>query len=163
MIGTVLLAVILGLNFSACKDDDDDDNGGGQSINLNLLEGTWGLVNQKGWDKDEDDSPEEDPNYEYNYDPYNPVNWGIKCEIHKLIDNQFSLASFEYYNGKWDEESDSEIFKVEGKRIVVIENKENSWLSENESVDIIEVTANKLIIHYSYGEKGEYTETFVRM
>ena len=65
MIGAALFAAFLALNFAACKDD-DDNNG----TDLNLLEGTWGLVNSKGWEQDDASSPKE--SFETVLDPFNP-------------------------------------------------------------------------------------------
>lgn len=159
MIGTVLFAAILGLNFSACKDDDDNN---GNGINLNLLEGTWGRTNYKGWEKDR---PDPEPKYfDYYYDPYNPTSYDdTKIEIHKLNDNLFSVLEFYYRNfDGWHVYHDESVFfKVNENRLVGVEN-----YYDEEVVTIVELTANKLIIHISCtdeGEEYEETHTFIRM
>ena len=45
LIGMALLAIVLCVNFVSCSDDDKD-------IDVNSLEGTWGLIQESGTEYD---------------------------------------------------------------------------------------------------------------
>ena len=43
LIGMAIVAIIMSVNFAACSDDDED-------IDVNQLEGNWGLVLDEGYE-----------------------------------------------------------------------------------------------------------------
>ena len=169
MIGAALFAAFLALNFVACKDDDDD-----RSIDLNQLEGTWGLVNAKGWEQEDTSSPKE--TYDITLDPFNPgeeeYGEGEKLVIKKLSDNQYSVlyyilwrknGGFEWnLNGGYN---DPQIFKVETNHIVIIRDGETKAFYGTEYIE--KLTADQLVIRDVWaeedGEQGEETRTYTRM
>ena len=61
-LGMTLLMVLCAVNFTACDNDDE------VTLDLNSLEGTWILVNSKGWEfcSEEVTKDEWDENYDFN-------------------------------------------------------------------------------------------------
>ncbi len=169
MIGAALFAAFLALNFAACKDD-DDNNG----TDLNLLEGTWGLVNSKGWEQDDASSPKE--SFETVLDPFNPGEEEYydcdKLVIKRISDNQFSVLYYILWhaNGgvEWNPNggrNEQQIFKVEANHIVIISDIEGGAFEGTEYIE--KLTSDQLVIHSTWaeedGEQGEVTLTYARM
>lgn len=82
-LGMTLLMVLCAVNFTACDNDDE------VTLDLNSLEGTWILVNSKGWEfcSEEVTKDEWDENYDFNNE---------QIRIIKISDNKYSF-SFDYY------------------------------------------------------------------
>ena len=61
LIGMAIVAIIMSVNFAACSDDDED-------IDVNQLEGNWGLVLDEGYEYYEG----EKESWNESYDPAKP-------------------------------------------------------------------------------------------
>ncbi len=62
LIGMAIVAIVMSVNFAACSDDDED-------IDVNQLEGNWGLVLDEGYEYYEG----EKESWSDSYDPTNPT------------------------------------------------------------------------------------------
>lgn len=171
ILGTTLLITVLCLNFTACSDDDDD------GVNVNQLEGTWGLVRSAGWELCSNETERDE--WDYTCDPYNPSNES-DCEklvIKKLTDNTYSVAVFDYYNSKWQMDGSSQTLTLNGNTLTVSKTNGNYGYFESYANLIIEaLTTDKLAIHVKYDNvqtdpeddpdhrhSVDFTETFTKM
>lgn len=94
-------------SFSACSDDDED-------IDVNQLEGSWGMIHNEGYAYYEG----EKESWNDNYDPANPTEDCEKITITKS-DNIYSVVHYEYYNNKWNQTS-TEKFTLDGANLVPV-------------------------------------------
>ncbi len=68
-LGMLLLGVFAAFTFTACSSDDDEENGGGIE-GIDNIYGTWRLVQEKGYDSEDD--------YSYNESAPNDCNFLIR-------------------------------------------------------------------------------------
>lgn len=123
---TLLVSV---LSFSACSDDD-------AVIDMNQLEGTWGLVCDEGYEIYEG---ERDP-WRETYDPFNPSEDCVKEVIVKTEENVYSVTHYMYYNGQWRVDS-TERFRLEGTMMIPLDGSEIEGSSE-----LTTVSSDELVI-----------------
>ncbi len=83
---TLLVIIVLGL--SSCSKDE-------AVIDVNQLEGVWGLVSESGYYYDEG----EKISYNENYNPFEPTSDCEKIIIQKIGDNRYKMTAYEYYSG----------------------------------------------------------------
>lgn len=121
-----LLASVL--SFSACSDDDDD-------IDVNRLEGNWGLIQAEGYriENGEKDS------WNDSYDPANPTNDSEKITVSKIADKTYSVTSSYYYGNKWNQ-SGTNKFTLDGSNLIPENNNTQG------SIKILTATSDKLVI-----------------
>ena len=174
LIGTILLMVVLCLNFTACGDDDDDD------IDVSQLEGTWGLTHSAGWRLEETEKYE----WDYTCDPYNPDSSEHECEklvIKKLTDNTYSVAAYYYNDSEWRADGGSQTLTLNGNTLTVSKTNGNYGYFDSYANLIIEaLTTENLAIRVKYDnvqtsqptdpdynpnhrDSADFTETFTRM
>lgn len=151
-LGMTLLMVLCAVNFTACDNDDE------VTLDLNSLEGTWILVNSKGWEfcSEEVTKDEWDENYDFNNE---------QIRIIKISDNKYSF-SFDYYaSSNWVNYSNT-TGTINAK---TIDFKEPIFYVN----PIIEsLTSNKMILRITFdevatGEDGHYhsgdiTNTYIK-
>lgn len=121
-----LLASVL--SFSACSDDDDD-------IDVNQLEGNWGLIQAEGYsiENGEKDS------WNDSYDPANPTNDSEKITVSKIADKTYSVTNSYYYGNKWNQ-SGTNKFTLDGSNLIPEDNNTKG------SIKILTATSDKLVI-----------------
>lgn len=124
----VLLVSVMGL--SSCSDDET-------VLDVNQLEGTWGLVSLTGYYYEDG----EKISYNENYNPFEPTNDCEKITIEKIGDNKYQVTHYEYTNGNWRRYYSENIF-LEGDKLVP-ENMEGVDVS---TVRIVEASSDKLVV-----------------
>jgi len=140
---TLLVIIVLGL--SSCSKDD-------VSIDVNQLEGVWGLVSLNGYYYDEG----EKISYNENYSPAEPTNDCEKIMIQKIDDNRYKMTTYEYYSGNWHQ-TDIENFSLDGNNIIP-ENMEGVDVSV---ARILEASSDKLVIESSgRDEDGDFYDKY---
>ena len=116
-------------SFSACSDDDED-------IDVNQVEGTWGLILDEGYEYYEG----EKESWKDEYDPANPTEDCEKLIISKVSDNTFSVVHYYYYNNRWNQSS-TEKFTLDGSNLIPVDGS-----SEVESVKLLVANSKQLVI-----------------
>lgn len=131
-----LLATVF--SFSACSDDDEE-------FDVNQLEGTWGLIRDQGWDIYEGEKEE----WNDTYDPANPTDDCEKMVISKNDDGSYTVRHQYYYNGQWNSDSDTESFKLEGRKLIPLDGGDGS------NVQLASVSSTQLVIEVKYKDETE--------
>lgn len=93
LIGMALLAIVLCMNFVSCSNDDKD-------IDVNSLEGTWGLIQESGTEYDSKEG-ERIP-YFIEYDLNNPTSDCSLFTFKNIGNNTYTLDVFEWWDNNWD-------------------------------------------------------------
>lgn len=141
----LITLLISTLGLSSCSKDD-------VSIDVNQLEGVWGLVSLNGYYYDEG----EKISYNENYDPAEPTNDCEKIMIQKIDDNRYKMTTYEYYSGNWHQ-TDIENFSLDGNNIIP-ENMEGVDVSV---ARILEASSDKLVIESSgRDEDGDFYDKY---
>lgn len=138
-IGMAVVAIIMSLNFAACGDDEEE-------IDVNQLEGTWGLVRSEGWELCSEETEKDEWNE--SSDPFNPDRDCEKIVIKKLTDNNYSVMGFNYSGSQWNKYGNSQNVTLNGHTLVV-ENSDGYF--DSYANPVIEVlTSDKLVLRYKY-------------
>lgn len=135
-------------SFSACSDDDDD-------IDVNQIEGTWGLTIEEGYEYYDG----EKISGKDTYDPANPTEDCEKITISKVSDNTFSATHY-YYNNDWYKSS-TEKFTLDGSYLIY-----EGGDSEVDSVKLLVANSKQLVIEIKgTDDDGDfyYKKTYTRM
>lgn len=141
----LITLLISTLGLSSCSKDD-------VSIDVNQLEGVWGLVSLNGYYYDEG----EKISYNENYNPAEPTNDCEKIMIQKIDDNRYKMTTYEYYSGNWHQ-TDIENFSLDGNNIIP-ENMEGVDVSV---ARILEASSDKLVIESSgRDEDGDFYDKY---
>lgn len=141
----LITLLISTLGLSSCSKDD-------VSIDVNQLEGVWGLVSLNGYYYDEG----EKISYDENYNPDEPTNDCEKIMIQKIDDNRYKMTTYEYYSGNWHQ-TDIENFSLDGNNIIP-ENMEGVDVSV---ARILEASSDKLVIESSgRDEDGDFYDKY---
>lgn len=141
----LITLLISTLGLSSCSKDD-------VSIDVNQLEGVWGLVSLNGYYYDEGKKI----SYNENYNPAEPTNDCEKIMIQKIDDNRYKMTTYEYYSGNWHQ-TDIENFSLDGNNIIP-ENMEGVDVSV---ARILEASSDKLVIESSgRDEDGDFYDKY---
>ena len=122
LIGLAIVAIVMSVNFAACSDDDED-------IDVNQLEGTWGLVHFEGYYYEEGQKID----WNNQYDPTNPSEDCDKVVISKVSDNIYSMVHYAYYDNKWNQEYTEKV-SLDGNNLLPVDEEDD------------EVTSAKLLV-----------------
>lgn len=136
-------------SFSACSDDDDD-------IDVNQIEGTWGLTIEEGYEYYEG----EKKSGKDTYDPTNPTEDCEKIIVSKVSDNTFSATHYYYHNNDWYKSS-TEKFTLDGSYLIY-----EGGDSEVDSVKLLVANSKQLVIEIKgTDDDGDfyYKKTYTRM
>lgn len=136
-------------SFSACSDDDDD-------IDVNQIEGTWGLTIEEGYEYYEG----EKKSGKDTYDPTNPTEDCEKIIVSKVSDNTFSATNYYYYNNKWNKSS-TDKFTLDGPYMIY-----DGEDADFDSIKILVANSKQLVIEIKGTDNdGDfyYKKTYTRM
>ena len=132
-----IVAIIMSVNFAACSDDDED-------IDVNQLEGNWGLVLDEGYEYYEG----EKESWNESYDPTEDCE---KITISKVSDNTYSVT-FYYYNNKWNQSS-TEKFTLDGNNILPVDEED----TEVSSMKLLVANSSQLVVEIKgRDEEGDF-------
>lgn len=141
----LITLLISTLGLSSCSKDD-------VSIDVNQLEGVWGLVSLNGYYYDEGGKI----SYNENYNPAEPTNDCEKIMIQKIDDNRYKMTTYEYYSGNWHQ-TDIENFSLDGNNII----PENMERVDVSVARILEASSDKLVIESSgRDEDGDFYDKY---
>ena len=112
LIGFAIIAIVMSVNFAACSDDDED-------IDVNQLEGTWGLTRTEGYYYEEG----ERISWDETFDPENPTEDCEKVVISKVSDNTYSMVHYGYSNNKWNQ-YETEKFTLNGDNMLPVDEED---------------------------------------
>lgn len=156
-LGMTLLMVLCAVNFTACDNDDE------VTLDLNSLEGTWILVNSKGWETSSTGSGEKrEWNVTFNPDnftggnPDDAIGGSQRVIIEKISENKYSFIYGEYTGHDWYQEP-MKIAHINGQNIIF----ENDIY--NTSIEYL--NNDKLVVKNSYSQgyfSTEYTNTYIK-
>lgn len=150
IIGMAIVAIVMSVNFAACNDDDDD-------IDVNQLEGTWGLTHAEGYYYEEG----EKESWDNPYDPENPTSDCEKVVISKGADGVYTMVHYEYYNSQWHP-YETEKFTLDGNSLIPVEEDD----AEVSSVKVLVANSTQLVIEIKgVDEDGDFYDkmTYKRM
>lgn len=145
---TLLVIIILGL--SSCSKDE-------AVIDVNQLEGVWGLVSENGYYYDEG----EKISYNDNYNPFEPTSDCEKIMIQKIGDNRYKMTTYEYYSGNWHQ-TDIANFSLDGNNII----PEDMQGVDVSVARIVEASSDQFVVETSgQDEDGDFYDkyTYQRM
>lgn len=141
---TLLVIIVLGL--SSCSKDE-------AVIDVNQLEGVWGLVSESGYYYDEG----EKISYNENYNPFEPTSDCEKIIIQKIGDNRYKMTAYEYYSGNWHQ-TDIENFSLDGNDII----PEDMHGVDVSVVRIVEVSSDQFVIEcLGQDEDGDFYDKYI--
>jgi hypothetical protein len=141
LIGFAIIAIVMSVNFAACNDDDED-------IDVNQLEGNWGLVLDEGYEYYEG----EKDSWSDSYDPANPTEDCEKITISKVSDNIYSVIHYYYYNNQWNQ-SDTEKFTLDGNNLLPVDEED----TEISSMKLLVANSSQLVVEIKgRDEEGDF-------
>ena len=141
---TLLVIIVLGL--SSCSKDE-------AVIDVNQLEGVWGLVSESGYYYDEG----EKISYNENYNPFEPTSDCEKIIIQKIGDNRYKMTAYEYYSGNWHQ-TDIENFSLDGNDII----PEDMHGVDVSVVRIVEASSDQFVIEcLGQDEDGDFYDKYI--
>lgn len=145
---TLLVIIILGL-LSCSKDE--------TVIDVNQLEGVWGLTSENGYYYDKGQKI----SYNENYNPFEPTSDCEKILIQKIGGNKYKMTTYEYYSGNWHQ-TDIENFSLDGNNII----PEDMQGIDISVARIVEASSDQFVIETSgQDEDGDFYDkyTYQRM